>query len=76
MLEVEDEAFLAVVLYDERLGDVVETRSTHESTRQEAAVAFRRQPLAVLGLRARDSMVKRRGRAVEPVDAYALSDPA
>jgi hypothetical protein len=76
VLQVEDEALLAVVLDDERLGDEVEASSSHEGTRQEAAVALGREPLEVLGLRARDALVKRRGRAVQPVDPNALAYPA
>ena len=76
VLQVEDEALLPVVLDDERLGDEVEARSSHEGTRQEAAVALCREPLEVLGLRAGDALVKRRGQAVQPVDPHALADPA
>ena len=76
VLQVEDETLLAVVLDDEGLGDEVEASRSYEGSRQQAAVALGREPLHVLGLRARDAMVKRRGRPVQPIDPHALADPS
>ena len=76
VLEVEHKALLAVVLDHEGLGDVVEAGRTGERACEEAAVALGRQPLAVLRFDPGDALVERRGRAVRPIDAYALANPA
>ena len=76
VLEVEDEALLAVVLDDEGLRNVVEGLRAHECAGLKAPVALCRHPSTVFGPCARDAVVEGRRRLIDPIDPHALADPA